>query len=324
MPSGQQAPQAHQAHQARFHARWGHLQDPHVRTLAWLLDAPNLLDAGAPAWSGRVATLPPPDDATDAWLRALDRAPEALHAALDLHPLTRLGRYAENLMAWYLQAQGRLVAHNLQVRASKGETVGEFDFLVRAADGALLHWEFATKLYLLEENGAGHEADYFVGPNLADTLGRKIRKIMEQQLSLAQHPAAQAVLPEPVAGAQALVKGWLFYHGSTPQAFTPTGVTAAHCRGFWCTRTELDAHPAPRYAILPRLSWLAPARIAPNEAVTADVLAQQIDARMAVDAAPLLVALLAPGDGCFVECDRSFVVPDDWRERARRRNEAVR
>lgn len=309
-------------HQAGFHARWGHLQDPHVRTLAWLLDAPSLLDPQAPTWAGRIAVLPPPDVAIAGWLQALDRAPQALHAALGLHPLTRLGRYAENLMAWYLQAQGRLVAHNLQVRAQKGETVGEFDFLVRDENvSTLLHWEFATKLYLLEESGTGHEADYFVGPNLADTLGRKIRKIMEQQLSLSLHPAAQSVLPGPVARAQALVKGWLFYHGTTPQTFTPPGVSAAHCRGFWCTRTELDTHTAARYAILPRLAWLAPARLAADETLELSQLDQELALRLGADAAPLLVALLEPADGLYIETDRGFIVPDDWRERARRRNE---
>jgi hypothetical protein len=31
--------------QQQFHARWHCLRDPHVRALAWLLDAPDLLDA---------------------------------------------------------------------------------------------------------------------------------------------------------------------------------------------------------------------------------------------------------------------------------------
>ncbi len=40
-----------------FHRRWGHLRDPHVRTLAWLLTAPDLLDLQAPQWRGLIATL---------------------------------------------------------------------------------------------------------------------------------------------------------------------------------------------------------------------------------------------------------------------------
>src|SRR5690606_27045397 len=114
-----------------FHSRWGHLRNPHVRTLAWLLDAPGLLDPDAAQWAGRVATLGPADAATDDWLAALDRDPEPLVVALDIHPLSRLGRYAESLLAWYLRAQNRLVALNVQVRDASRQTVGEFDFLVQ-------------------------------------------------------------------------------------------------------------------------------------------------------------------------------------------------
>lgn len=309
-------------HQSRFHARWHHLHDPHVRTLAWLLDAPSLLDPAAPEWTGRVATLGPPDEATADWLVALDHNPAPLHTALDIHPLTRLGRYAENLLAWYLRAQGRLVAQNVQVRGENNETAGEFDFLLREGE-ELVHWEFATKLYLLETSGAGHVADYFVGPNLADTLGAKIRKIMERQLALSQHPGAAAVLPQPVARAQALVKGWLFYHGRTPEITAPPGILHAHCRGFWCTPGELkaretkEAREGPRYAILPRLAWLAPARM--EEGMDRAELIDKLVVRFAADSAPVLVAVLEPADGALLEFDRGFIVPDDWRERARHR-----
>ncbi|HVL74862.1 MAG TPA: DUF1853 family protein [Noviherbaspirillum sp.] len=307
------------SHQSGFHQRWGHLRDPHVRTLAWLLDAPALLDPDAPEWAGRIASLPTADDATAAWLAALDRAPAPLHAALDMQPFTRLGRYAENLLGYYLREHGHLVAHNLQVRAEKGGTIGEFDFILRADNGALMHWEFATKLYLLETEGAGHVADYFVGPNLADTLGAKIRKIMDHQLALSAHPAAQPVLPEPVAAAQALVKGWLFYHRATPQVAAPAGIAHAHCRGFWCALDEFAGDAASRYAILPRLSWLAPARVPVEEGMDRDTLLRELAQRLSGDAAPVLVAILEPAGGDLLEVDRGFVVPDDWRERARRR-----
>ncbi len=315
------APPESAGFQLQFRQRWGHLHDPHVRTLAWLLDAPDLLDAAAPCWQGRIASIGPLSAATADWLAALDRAPAELHAFLDIPPsgippFTRLGRYAEKLLAFYLHRQGRLVAHGLQVRVGAGTTIGEFDFLLR--DGmALVHWEFATKLYLLEPNGDGRHADYFVGPNLADTLGAKIGKIMDRQLALSTHPAAQAVLPEPVAAAQALVKGWLFYHGATPPP--PSGVSGAHCRGFWCTLDELRAGPELTAAILPRLDWLAPARLPDPAGSPRDVLAEQLDARFAGDRMPQLVALLAPHDGWMVEIDRGFVVPNDWRGRAGRR-----
>jgi len=301
----------------RFQSRWAHLGDPPVGTLAWLLDAPGLLDPDAPQWRGRIATLEPPDAETCRWLAALDRAPRALHAFLGLQPFTRLGRYAEKLMAFYLGEQGRLVAHGVQVRSAGSVTIGEFDFLLHDGGNALLHWEFATKLYLLETSGDGCQADYFVGPNLADTLGAKMRKIMDRQLALSLHPAAQAYLPAPVAAAQALVKGWLFYHGRTP--LQPPGVSPAHCRGFWCALEELGDVVFEYAMVLPRLEWLAPAKAAPEKAMDRKTLADTLHAHFAADSMPVLIALLAARDGWMTEIDRGFVVPDDWRNRAARR-----
>lgn len=306
------------SYQAYFHHRWNHLCDPHVRALAWLLDAPDLLDANAPQWQGRIATIGAIDDATSRWLASVDSDPQALHCWLDVKPFTRLGRYAEKLMAFYLRHRGALVAHGVQVRSAKNETIGEFDFLLRQ-DGALVHWEFATKLYLLEDSGSGRHADYFVGPNLADTLGAKIRKIMDRQLSLSQHPAARQHVAEPIAWAQALVKGWLFYHGKTPLPTPPAGVSSGHCRGFWCAQGELELAAGQHFAVLPRLSWLPPAKIGAEQALDRAGLREAVAAHFNGATTPLLVASLEYRDGWLLEADRGFVVPDDWHNRAEQR-----
>lgn len=303
------------SHQAQFHRRWNHLNDPHVRALAWLLDAPDLLDAAAPQWAGRIASIGALDQASLNWLAELDSAPGELHACLGIGPLTRLGRYAENLMAFYLRYRGALVAHGVQVRDGKSETIGEFDFLLRQGD-ALVHWEFATKLYLLEASGNGHQADYFVGPNLADTLGTKVRKIMDRQLSLSQHPAAQRHLPESITLAQALVKGWLFYCGKTPLPIQPAGISRAHCRGFWCTGKELDGLTGEHFVVLPRLSWLAPVKVKEAQGLDRAGLREAVISQSEVNAAPVLVARLEWDNGVWLEVERGFIVPDDWRHRA--------
>jgi len=305
--------------QARFQERWKHLADPDVRALAWLLDAPGLLDPQADAWRGRIAELPPhaADDAAD-WLAGLERDPAPLRAHLAVQAFTRLGRYAENLMSFYLRHLGVLADSGVQVRERGGATVGEFDFLVRTPRG-LVHWEFATKLYLLEASGSGCEADYFVGPNLADTLGRKMRKIFDRQLSLADHPAAAGVLPEPVVAAQALVKGWLFYHdcaGDAPATSLPDGVSAGHCIGFWRALADCGTLDAERFLVLPRLRWLEPARAPLSAALPRDALLAQLGARFAADSMPVLVALARVEGGEAFETARGFIVPDDWRERA--------
>lgn len=305
--------------QEEFHRRWPHLCDPQVRSLAWLLDAPGLLDASDGRWQGRIASLDDCVDAeTAAWLYKLDDAPQALHAHLDMQPFSRLGRHAEKLMSFYLLHRGILVAHGVQVRDGS-HTVGEFDFLVRL-NAQLVHWEFATKFYLLESSGAGTDADYFVGPNLADTLGAKMHKIFDRQLLLSSHPAAQAVLPEPVVQAQALVKGWLFYRDGDEWLPHAYGTSPSHCRGFWCALGEMENRSGGRYVILPRLQWLAPARLPWQETMTKDELLKHLSAHFMHDTMPVMVArMMEGGDECAIEAERGFVVPDDWRTRAGQR-----
>ncbi|HEY0065259.1 MAG TPA: DUF1853 family protein [Telluria sp.] len=305
--------------QAGFERRFGDLRQPHVRALAWLLDAPDLLDPDDPHWQGRIASLGPLPPATISWLRALDADPAPLLAELGTRVYTRLGLYAEKLMAFYYRQHGMLVAHGLQVRAARNDTVGEFDFLLDAGPAALEHIEFATKFYLLE-GAAGERLDGFVGPNLADSLGAKMRKIFERQLALGQHPAAQAVLPRPVVQARALVKGWLFYPaGGSPAA---GAISAAHCRGFWCPLADIAALGIDQFVVLPRLQWLAPFQgSAPpcNAEQLHTTLAQQF----ATLPMPVLVAAVRPQGEALVETGRGFIVPDDWRARAAFRQRMV-
>ncbi|GAB2878278.1 DUF1853 family protein [Pseudoduganella ginsengisoli] len=325
-------------YQQAFEQRWRHLTRPHVRALAWLLESPDLLDPASSHWQGRVATLGPMTPAAADWLAALEHDPSTLDAALGAKFYSRLGLYAEKLMAFYLAWQGVLAAHGLQVRAHRNETVGEFDFLLR--EGArLLHWEFASKFYLLDDQvpASGRESfHHLVGPNLADTLGKKIRKTFSHQLELRNHPAAARVLPQPVDEAQALVKGWLF-HPPGPERQLE-GVSPGHCRGYWMTLADFLAGPAQdggkRYVVMPRMQWLAPLKVrmaTPEEApfqpasiaavdkaapLTAAGLHAAVLERFALEMSPVMAATVEEQDGWLVEVERGFIAPDDWHERA--------
>lgn len=305
--------------QAQFHRRWNHLNNPHVRALTWLLYSPDLLDMHAPQWSGKIAALTDDDvSATQIWLAALDRDPTQLHAVLEQHPTHRLGYYAERLMTFYFQHQGKLVAHSLQVQSADNGTVGEFDFLLRDNDG-LAHWEFATKFYLLASSATGSASSYFVGPNLADTLNAKMHKILKQQLLLAQHPAAQIHLPHPVMSAQALVKGWLFYRGpDCTQSVMQTidGISNAHCRGFWCRISEWRPEEGKYVVLLPKLTWLAPAKIPVAQLPDNESIQLSIKQHFENEGTPLLVAMLEQQGDHALEVDRGFIVADDWPEKA--------
>lgn len=314
------------SYQTRFEKRWGHLTRPHVRALAWLLDAPDLLDPASPHWQGRIATLGAVPPATADWLAALERDPSELDAALGQRFYSRLGLYAEKLMALYFAHQGVLFAHGLQVRANRNDTVGEFDFLLHEGAG-LVHLEFATKFYLLDASATIDNGSFngLIGPNLADTLGAKMRKIFDKQLSLSAHPAARPLLPQPVDRAQALVKGWLFYPG--PDVPALQGISQPHCSGFWTTLAQSAALaqdlPGARFVLMPRLHWLAPWK-APLDAVTLEMAELQAALRDQIGsvAAPVMVAVMLEQDGWLVERRRGFVVPDDWHAQAALRRQA--
>ncbi len=307
-------PDGADSYQQAFLRRWGHLRRARVRALAWLLDSPDLLDVADPQWQGRIASLGPVTPEVEAWLGALDLDPAPLDEALGARMYTRLGLYAEKLMAFYFAHQGQLVAHGLQVRASRNDTVGEFDFLLDAGQGGLEHIEFATKFYLLHGED-GQRLDALVGPNLADSLGRKMRKIFERQLSLGAHPAAQPLLPRPVTSARALVKGWLFYPlGSWPQM---AGITAGHCRGFWCALDEIERLEGEEFLVLPRLQWLAPFRaLSATWMLDRGQLMDELAAQFETSPSPVLVAVVRHREGLVEEVERGFIVPNDWRARA--------
>lgn len=306
--------------QTLFHRRWRHLSNPHVRSLAWLLDSPDLLDPAAPRWKGRIAALPlGAAQAAKEWLAALDRSPGPLHDYLQIHSFMRLGRYAEKLMAFYFRSQDILLEHGLQVKGENNQTVGEFDFLLKLSEG-LAHWEFATKFYLLhadrQSTADGLLADYFVGPGLSDTLGTKMNKILCRQLALGRHPAAQMLLPQPVVKAQALIKGWLFYHCGEPFPDAGFGISSRHCRGFWCELQEFEPNGYERFIILPRLQWLAPAQVNIADTMTFAELLCALERQFEEAAMPALIAILACEGGEALEIARGFVTPCRWRERA--------
>ena len=188
-----------------------------------------------------------------------------------------------------------------------------------ALPGNAIHWEFATKFYLLQSRQP--EMAGFIGPNLRDSLGAKMDKIMFQQLILSAHPAAAQYLLQSVTCAQALVRGWLFYDAaeSVPVLPSELGIATEHCRGFWCELAALDLSLAEHYLILPRLEWLAPARAPMLAALTAGQFSVAVMALLEQTRAPVMIALCERDGDVVREYQRAFIVPDDWREKAAHR-----
>jgi hypothetical protein len=79
---------------------------------------------------------------------------------------------------------------------------------------------------------------------------------------------------------------------------------------------ELDAIQAENFMVIPRLSWLAPAKIISGEGLGKRELRDFLHPHFTGDNMPVLVAILEPANDSLVEVDRGFIVPDDWRGRA--------
>ncbi|MFZ6752936.1 DUF1853 family protein [Undibacterium sp. Dicai25W] len=306
--------------QQQFHIEWGGLRDPHVRALAWLLSSPHLLNNDTPIWNGaNIAPALPGASGLSDFLHALDRDPAALYAALALHPTRRLGLYAEALLAFYLSQLSNLYAHGLQIHDDKSRTIGEFDFLVQNGQ-SLSHWELATKFYLFFQNDIfesdSKHADLFdyLGPNLADTLGAKMHKIVNQQLRLSEHPQARVQLPFPVTTAQALIKGWLFYRKplALDVANLVDGVAADHCRGYIWQMSDFYDMEDFSGVILDRLMWLAPVQLSAHKVFSKEQLIEQVGVQFTLVKTPVVLAITEMQNGYAREVCRGMVVPDNW------------
>lgn len=248
-------------------ALWWRLQDPAVRDLAAVLTAP-------PLWhSGRevpVAVLLGGQGFR--FLLALDDDPWLLyrHLAQEAPFARRLGRYAENLLAFWLAhaPHSELVARHLPLADAGGRSLGEADFLCRL-NGEAWHIELCCKYY------GGRAAADFCGLNADDRLSEKARKL-QQQMRLLQQPAFQAAYPQYAGQAWrsgSVVRGIGF---STEGALSGEPLNSYGWSGRlvddW--RTVVLA-PHQRFYPLPRLAYLAPARVAETEVLTAEAMAEQ-------------------------------------------------
>ena len=290
------------------------LRHPAVRDLAWLLGSAALLQPlRFPIWddhdSSRIF-----DDAKPL-LHALEHDPAPLMRHLALRPVKRLGYYVENLLGFaFAHLPGwRIVAEHWAIRDG-GHTIGELDFLLQPANtDGLLHLECAYKLFLQYQPALGIQG--FIGPGARDRLHLKLDKLLLQQLPLSQRPEVTRQIEAPIAERRAWLKGWLFYpFGRQPQL--PAELSPAHPHGWWQhlgpARTMLRQSGS-RWAVLPRLRWIAPARLDPPATpLDGPQMSNWLEQHYFDKAIPQLLVELAPCEHGWLEIGRGFVVGDNW------------
>ncbi|MCY1329378.1 hypothetical protein D9M69_149730 [compost metagenome] len=295
----------------------GELRQPQVRDLAWTLLAPPLLERTALPQRHPLAAsgwLAKPDRLGD-WLLAQERHPLRLHDWLDAEPRQRLGRYYERLWQYALEQAPdiRLLAANLPVR-DNGHTLGELDLLIEDDDG-LHHLELAIKLYL---GPAADGPEDWLGPGAEDQLRRKLQHLYRHQLPLSSTLEGSAVvqaISDAPPQASLWLGGYLFYPWPD-DCPPPAGADPHHLRGRWLRRRDWPAYRSRddgRWQMLPRATWLSPARIDANEVWSEEQFDEWLE-RLPEDGFPQLLVRLEPHGEDWCERERLFLVGDRWPE----------
>jgi uncharacterized protein len=301
---------------------------PAVRDLGFLLLSPPLLSTDSPRWrigshSGVQQWSAEELTAWRRWLFLLDATPDRLERALAEKPASRIGRYAEQLLGFALtnapQDMGiELLASHIPVLSRSGQSLaGEVDFVV-SRQGQVEHWELGVKCYL---STGSQSLEDFVGPSRQDTLGHKLIHLFEHQM--------QRPLPDKFTGGAtvtrrlAYVRGWLFYpafaSGLSAVAFPATwGINSEHPSSVWLEDEDATLMRHGSWLLLPRLSWLSPAKV--QRGIDGRYPTYHLgDAPSMPRQAELWVNLTKREDGARHELQRAFLVPLGWAQRSMER-----
>ncbi|GAB5403203.1 MAG: DUF1853 family protein [Aureliella sp.] len=272
----------------------------YVRDLIWAVSSPPLVQ------------LAGHDVVPAQQLRASDVDREELTRYFKEHPPRRVGSYFEQLIAYWIHSIRRceIVSQSMQLHDGT-RTLGEIDLLFRDEQGRLNHWELACKFYLQTDTVEQATSEY-VGPNANDTLGKKIRRLVEHQLPLGRHH-----FPE-IERQAAFVKGQIFYHWQTvlPESHS-VQLAENHLSGHWLRAREvpeLASDESVRYRVLRKPFWLADDVASPADkgVLTAENMVQYLHGHFRTQDSPLLISRFPPSQLSATESQRLFIVPDDW------------
>lgn len=110
----------------------------------------------------------------------------------------RLGKMVERFFSAIVNSNSRfrILAENLQI-IEGGITLGEIDFIIEDLQNQeIIHIELVHKFYLFNPDNESIETRHFVGPNLNDSLEKKLSKLKDKQFPIVLDPFCQKLLLE--------------------------------------------------------------------------------------------------------------------------------
>lgn len=107
---------------------------------------------------------------------------------IDIHKHHRLGKLVEVFYQKNLETLPNYtpIANNIQIQVDKHQTLGELDFVCNTPTG-IHHIELTYKFYLYKTDVAT-EMERWIGPNLKDSLVKKLQKLEVKQFPMLHHP----------------------------------------------------------------------------------------------------------------------------------------
>ncbi len=254
----------------------------------------------------------------------LDGNPQELVDHIDERNTHLLGKYFESLVEYWLtkSEDKELLAHNLQVFQGRN-TIGEFDFVYRdLTDEKVYHLECAGKFYISHKNS--NELSNFIGPNSVDNLERKVKKIVNDQISLGETEAGKEALfiegIEKEVTPKILLKGYLFYYADLffNEIITiPQNAEPDHPKGWWIHKKDIDyffSRHNSKWIIIERMNWISKVfELNQKKILSNNEIISRLKKYFADNTYPLLIAEVAQNKNEeYEEVSRGFVVHDTW------------
>ena len=245
---------------------WQRFTHPVARDLAWIIASPALMSNRLKGFTALEFDQDTKNGCIE-WLTHLEHhSPDRL--AIDRISFRQLGLYFEALIA-FLFSEGwhagvapyRLLGRNIQV--SEGNvTIGELDMLLEDTQGIQIHLECAVKFYLAHRPQLGDWRNW-VGPNGRDRLDIKLQRLLNHQLTLTKHPAAQQLLTSRGLDAKNIssryfLRGMFFPHPESIH-YLPMYANPEVLTGRWLHREPFTTHYGENsrlWAGLPKINWL--------------------------------------------------------------------